>query len=94
MTGFAGGKIPPKFAQFDRTDIGPFVAEIETITSKLAREVARNEDDRIRSVLREAFDAGYELGHDHGRGYYSDVSPDFDEWLAGFIANIVQPKED
>lgn len=88
MTGFSGGKIPPKFAQFDRPDLGPYYAEIETFISKLYREVALNEDERIRSVLREAFEAGADYALDYYERIEGDPTPrnpNFEGWLAGFI---------
>lgn len=77
MTGFNGGQIPPKFSQLAQQDLGPYIAQVETFISRLAREVARNEDERIRAVLEEAFVAGIN---------FTQGGRDFDEWLANFIA--------
>lgn len=68
-----------------------YTAEVESFTSRLAREVARAEDEHIRSVLRQVFKAGEAKGYTQGLYDGSalgdpDAEPSFDEWLANFIA--------
>jgi hypothetical protein len=96
VSSFRDVQVPPKFGQLPQQDLGPFIAEIETFTFRLAREVARNEDERIRSVLREAFEAGeahMNAIRDLGLGYVTEPTPDFDEWLDNFITERLEASE-
>jgi hypothetical protein len=67
-----------------------FVAEIESMTSRMVRQLVEAEENQTKALLREVFEAGRERGEaDASDAYwgppYSDV-PEFEE----FIANLIQ----
>lgn len=73
----------------------PVLAWEESLTSttvRMMREISLKIDQHIiDTLLRPAFEAGSDYGVDlQLAGYWGDspTEPDFDEWLAGFIADL------
>lgn len=64
-------------------------------TAKMMQEISLKIDQHIiDTLIRPAFEAGFALGEDQayqdclGAWPYTPSAPDFEEWLAGFIATL------
>lgn len=77
--------------QFEVTDIQLHIDMINGYARDMALRVAKAQDHRLKTLLKEAFEAGEAHG-DYiagiGEGYQMEPQPEFNEWLAQKIASV------
>lgn len=76
-----------------------FSAEVESMTSRILKQVLDNQESQVREILKAAYDAGYEDGGDNMSawcgcsGSYGD-GPNFDGFIERLLKVATPTQED